>query len=91
VAGIAWALGARTGLDDPGSTFLRLNVAVYTPLCLAMAACALHVARSGLPDRPQRLMNGVSTMRPGSNVPRTSMPTSAPMLTAGGTNPSAMP
>ena len=46
LAGLAWALGLRAGLEEgAGSTFYWLNLALYTPLCLALAAAALRVAR----------------------------------------------
>ncbi|MER5363201.1 DUF3995 domain-containing protein [Streptomyces sp. NPDC002785] len=45
LAGIAWACGLRTGLDGgAGDTFHWLNLALYTPLCLVLAAAALRVA-----------------------------------------------
>ncbi|HET6356403.1 DUF3995 domain-containing protein [Streptomyces sp.] len=46
LAGLAWAGGLRAGLDEAaGSTFYWLNLALYTPLCLALTAAALRVAR----------------------------------------------
>lgn len=54
-AGLGWAAGLRTGLDDgagAGSTFQLLNWAFYTPLCLLLAAAALRVAaREDIPAR----------------------------------------
>ncbi|WP_405898359.1 DUF3995 domain-containing protein [Streptomyces sp. NBC_00727] len=45
LAGIGWAVGLRTGLDaGAGDTFQLLNRALYTPLCLLLAAAALRVA-----------------------------------------------
>ncbi|MCG7526054.1 DUF3995 domain-containing protein [Streptomyces sp. OfavH-34-F] len=45
LAGLAWAAGLDTGLDAAaGDTFQLLNRALYTPLCLLMAAAALRVA-----------------------------------------------
>lgn len=45
LAGTAWAFGLRTGLDDgAGDTFHWLNLALYTPVCLLLAAAALRVA-----------------------------------------------
>ncbi|MFJ9948882.1 DUF3995 domain-containing protein [Kitasatospora sp. NPDC091207] len=56
LAGLVWASGTGT---EPGSAFHRLNLALYTPLCLAGAAAALAVARGPLtratgrrPDAP---------------------------------------
>ncbi|MFF8845921.1 DUF3995 domain-containing protein [Streptomyces sp. NPDC015127] len=46
LAGLAWAAGVDAGPDEgTGSTFHWLNLALYTPLCLVLAACALTVAR----------------------------------------------
>ncbi|WP_329026417.1 DUF3995 domain-containing protein [Streptomyces sp. NBC_01423] len=47
LAGIGWAVGLRTGLDAASGdtdTFQLLNRALYTPLCLLLAAAALRVA-----------------------------------------------
>ncbi|MFI8084656.1 DUF3995 domain-containing protein [Kitasatospora sp. NPDC086009] len=44
LAGLLWATGVGV---DTGSAFYRLNLAFYTPLCLAAAAAALAVARTG--------------------------------------------
>ncbi|MFG2568120.1 DUF3995 domain-containing protein [Streptomyces sp. NPDC048567] len=45
LVGIGWAVGLRTGLDAAsGDTFQLLNRALYTPLCLLLAAAALRVA-----------------------------------------------
>lgn len=44
VAGLVWAAGVGV---EPGSAFYRLNLVCYTPLCLAAAAAALAVARTG--------------------------------------------
>jgi hypothetical protein len=40
VAGFGWLVTA-----DPASTFFRLNLAVYTPLCLLLAAAGLVLLR----------------------------------------------
>ncbi|WP_406304429.1 DUF3995 domain-containing protein [Streptomyces sp. NBC_00885] len=46
LVGLGWAFGLRAGLDEgAGDTFYWLNLALYTPLCLALAAAALRVAR----------------------------------------------
>ncbi|MFG2822725.1 DUF3995 domain-containing protein [Kitasatospora sp. NPDC048365] len=42
-AGLVWATGIGT---DTGSAFYALNVALYTPLCLAAAAAAWHLSRA---------------------------------------------
>lgn len=42
LAGLVWAAGIGA---DSGSAFHRLNLALYTPLCLAGAAAAWTVAR----------------------------------------------
>ena len=56
--GVAAGTGVRAlaGLvylvaDDPASTFHRLNLAVYTPLCVLLCAAAVTVLR---PARPAR-------------------------------------
>ncbi|MBT2505454.1 DUF3995 domain-containing protein [Streptomyces sp. ISL-98] len=46
LVGVAWACGVEAGLDPgAGDTFYWLNLALYTPLCLAMAAAAIGLAR----------------------------------------------
>ncbi|MYS87447.1 DUF3995 domain-containing protein [Streptomyces sp. SID5474] len=53
-AGVVWAVGIGT---DPGSTFHRLNLAVYTPVCLAFGYAAARVALTGFrraSSRPPR-------------------------------------
>ncbi|MEU6239255.1 hypothetical protein ABZ885_40580, partial [Kitasatospora sp. NPDC047058] len=47
LAGLVWAAGIGV---DTGSAFYPLNLALYTPLCLAGAAAAWTVARAGRPD-----------------------------------------
>jgi hypothetical protein len=44
VAGFGWLVTA-----DPASTFFRLNLAVYTPLCLLLAAAGLVLLRRERP------------------------------------------
>ncbi|HEY3505986.1 MAG TPA: DUF3995 domain-containing protein [Actinocatenispora sp.] len=46
-AGLVWLV-----TDDPASTFHRLNLAVYTPLCVLLCACAVVVLRYGAAPRP---------------------------------------
>ncbi|MFD0274760.1 DUF3995 domain-containing protein [Kitasatospora sp. NPDC127111] len=46
LAGLVWAAGIGV---DTGSAFYPLNLALYTPLCLAGAAAARTVARAGRP------------------------------------------
>ena len=43
VAGIVWALGIGA---DTASTFYRLNLTVYTPLCAVLVAAAIAVLRA---------------------------------------------
>jgi hypothetical protein len=47
VAGIAWVAGVGA---DPSSTFYRLNLTVYTPLCAVLAIASAIVLRA--PGRP---------------------------------------
>ncbi|MFI1385166.1 DUF3995 domain-containing protein [Embleya sp. NPDC020886] len=42
--GLVWAAGIGT---DPDSTFHRLNLAVYTPVCLTFGYAAARLARTG--------------------------------------------
>ncbi|MGW6916896.1 DUF3995 domain-containing protein [Kitasatospora sp. NPDC054939] len=53
LAGLVWITGLGT---DPGDLFYWLNLALYTPLCLACAAATWAVARSHrrLPAAPAR-------------------------------------
>lgn len=44
-AGLAWCFGIGEAADH--ATFYRLNLFAYTPLCLAMAAAVLTLARTG--------------------------------------------
>ncbi|MFE3202020.1 DUF3995 domain-containing protein [Embleya sp. NPDC059237] len=52
-AGVLWALGVGA---DPGSTFYRLNLAVYTPVCVGFGYAAARVALDGIVRRPSRLL-----------------------------------
>ncbi|OPC78925.1 hypothetical protein B4N89_32940 [Embleya scabrispora] len=52
-AGVIWALGVGA---DPGSTFYRLNLAVYTPVCVVFGYTAARVALDGIVRRPSRLL-----------------------------------
>ena len=50
VAGIGWVLGLGA---DPGTPFYKLNLIVYTPVCLVLFAAAVVAART---ERSHRLM-----------------------------------
>ena len=52
VAGIGWVLGLGA---DPSTPFYKLNLIVYTPVCLALFAAALVAART---ERSHRLVVG---------------------------------
>ncbi|GCD94682.1 DUF3995 domain-containing protein [Embleya hyalina] len=52
-AGVVWAFGVGA---DPGSTFHRLNLAVYTPVCVGFGYAAARVALDGIARRPSRLL-----------------------------------
>lgn len=62
LAGIAWGLGLGAPADH--STFYWLNLLLYTPLCLALAAAVLHIARSGTAPRPARAATGAALHSP---------------------------
>lgn len=42
IAGVVWAFGIGA---DPGSTFYRLNLLVYTPVCIGFGYAAASLAR----------------------------------------------
>lgn len=44
IAGVVWAFGVGA---DPGSTFYRLNLLVYTPVCIGFGYAAARLARGG--------------------------------------------
>ncbi|GAA4977183.1 hypothetical protein GCM10023205_50720 [Yinghuangia aomiensis] len=44
IAGVAWAFGIGA---DSGSTFYRLNLLVYTPVCIGFGYAAARLARGG--------------------------------------------
>ncbi|MFI6977440.1 DUF3995 domain-containing protein [Embleya sp. NPDC050154] len=50
--GVVWALGIGT---DPGSTFHRLNLIVYTPVCVAFGYAAARLALTGFRRTSRRL------------------------------------
>ncbi|MFI1581685.1 DUF3995 domain-containing protein [Embleya sp. NPDC020630] len=52
-AGVVWAFGVGA---DQGSTFYRLNLAVYTPVCVGFGYAAARVALDGIVRRPSRLL-----------------------------------
>jgi hypothetical protein len=45
LAGAAWALGLEAGVEDAGPAFHRLNLLLYTPLCLGFGWAAGRVLR----------------------------------------------
>ncbi|MFI6580886.1 DUF3995 domain-containing protein [Embleya sp. NPDC050493] len=59
-AGLVWAVGIGS---DPGSTFHRLNLAVYTPVCLAFGYAAARLALTGFRRTRSRLPRTRATGR----------------------------
>jgi hypothetical protein len=52
LAGLVWAFGSSAGLDPAaGDRFHWLNIALYTPLCAALAVAAVTVLRGDDPIR----------------------------------------
>lgn len=52
LAGVVWACGSGVGLDPAaGDRFHWLNIALYTPLCAALAVAAVTVLRGEDPIR----------------------------------------
>jgi len=58
LVGIVWACGVGV---EPGGTFYWLNLAVYTPLCLALGGVVVAIAREGRAGRawPRRVALGL--------------------------------
>jgi hypothetical protein len=61
-AGLVWILGIGAPADH--ADFYRLNLLLYTPLCLALAAAVLAIARSGTSTRQDAPRAG----RPGARA-----------------------
>ncbi|MFF3019428.1 DUF3995 domain-containing protein [Streptomyces sp. NPDC057939] len=51
LAGIGWALGLEVGIEAAGPAFHRLNLLLYTPLCLGFAWTALRLLRGPHPEK----------------------------------------
>ncbi|MEU9005584.1 DUF3995 domain-containing protein [Streptomyces sp. NPDC059982] len=51
LAGAGWALGLDAGVEAAGPAFHRLNLLLYTPLCLASGWAALRVLAGTRPGR----------------------------------------
>ncbi|WP_331766860.1 DUF3995 domain-containing protein [Embleya sp. NBC_00896] len=58
--GVVWVLGIGA---DTGSTFYRLNLLVYTPICLGFGYAAARLARAGLARTPGRIIRARATGR----------------------------